>query len=129
MRVDNIPMTAMKGKVGVVLSGCGHLDGAEIREAVLALLALDRHDLEAVCMAPSGPQRHVVDHLTGQEMAGEVRDVRREAARIARGDVVELAEVSVDDIDALVYDARLAGVADGIEQLVAAVAEMIGGRS
>ena len=28
-------------KVAVLLAGCGHLDGAEVREAVLTLLALD----------------------------------------------------------------------------------------
>lgn len=28
-------------KVAVLLSGCGYLDGAEVREAVLTLLALD----------------------------------------------------------------------------------------
>ena len=30
-------------KAAVLLAGCGHLDGAEIREAVLTLLALDQH--------------------------------------------------------------------------------------
>ena len=32
----------MARKIGVVLSGCGVYDGAEIHESVLALLALDR---------------------------------------------------------------------------------------
>ena len=32
----------MKPRVGVVLSGCGVYDGAEIHESVLTLLALDR---------------------------------------------------------------------------------------
>lgn len=95
-------MTNMKRKVGVVLSGCGFLDGAEVREAVLTLLALDAHDLEAVCMAPDQDQLHVVDHLSGQPVAGETRNVRVEAARIARGDVVDLAEVRADELDAIV---------------------------
>ena len=30
-------------KVGVLLSGCGFLDGAEIHESVFTLLALDQH--------------------------------------------------------------------------------------
>ena len=29
-------------KIGVVLSGCGVYDGAEIHEAVITLLAIDR---------------------------------------------------------------------------------------
>ena len=33
-------------KVAVILSGCGYLDGAEIRESVLALLALDIEGIE-----------------------------------------------------------------------------------
>ena len=42
----------MKPKVGVLLSGCGVYDGAEIHESVLTLLALDRAGAEAVCLAP-----------------------------------------------------------------------------
>lgn len=92
----------MKRKVGVVLSGCGFLDGAEVSEAVLTLLALDAHGFEAVCMAPSGPQAHVVDHLTGEEEPGASRDVMREAARIARGKIQDLAEVDGDELAAIV---------------------------
>ena len=32
----------MTKTVGVILSGCGYLDGAEIQESVCTLLALDR---------------------------------------------------------------------------------------
>ena len=39
-------------RVGVILSGCGFKDGAEIHESVLTLLALDRAGAEAVCFAP-----------------------------------------------------------------------------
>lgn len=99
---NRFPVINMKRKVGVVLSGCGFLDGAEISEAVLTLLALDTHDLEAVCLAPSGPQMHVVDHLTGEEEAGATRDVLREAARIARGKIQDLADANAADLDAVV---------------------------
>lgn len=95
-------MKNMKRKVGVVLSGCGYLDGAEIREAVLTLLALDEHDLEAVCVAPDQDQLHVVDHRTGAEVSGERRNVLAESARIARGDVRDLAAVQADELDAVV---------------------------
>ena len=39
-------------KVGVLLSGCGFKDGAEIHESVLTLLALDRAGAEVRCFAP-----------------------------------------------------------------------------
>jgi enhancing lycopene biosynthesis protein 2 len=87
-------------KVGVVLAGCGVYDGAEIHEAVLTLLALDRAGAEAVCMAPNSPQLHVVNHLTG-EVTGEARNVLVESARIARGNISDLAIVAASDLDAL----------------------------
>jgi enhancing lycopene biosynthesis protein 2 len=92
----------MKPKVGVVLSGCGVYDGAEIHESVLTLLALDRAGAEAVCLAPDVAQRHVVNHLTGQPAEGETRNVLVEAARIARGKVEDLAGFDAGTLDALV---------------------------
>lgn len=92
----------MKSKVGVVLSGCGFLDGSEIHESVFTLLCLDELDVEVVCMAPRGPQRHVVDHVAKAPAPGESRDMLREAARIARGRIVDLATVHGKDLDALV---------------------------
>lgn len=90
-----------KPKIGVLLSGCGVYDGAEIHESVLTLLAIDEHGAEAVCMAPDKPQHHVVNHLTGQEMP-ETRNALVEAARIARGNIKSLAEVTANHLDALV---------------------------
>lgn len=89
-------------RVGVVLSGCGVYDGAEIHESVLTLLALDEAGAEVIMMAPSGPQMHVINHLTGEVM-DEARDIRVESARIARGAPRELKEVTVDELDALVF--------------------------
>jgi enhancing lycopene biosynthesis protein 2 len=88
-------------RVGVLLSGCGVYDGSEIHESVITLLALDRADAEAVCMAPNSEQLHVVDHKTG-EPTGETRNVLVEAARIARGAIRDLAQVSAGDLDALI---------------------------
>jgi enhancing lycopene biosynthesis protein 2 len=93
----------MKKKIGVVLSGCGVYDGAEIHEAVITLLAIDRAGAEAVCMAPDVDQMHVINHLTGEEMQGETRNVLVEAARIVRGNIVDIATVKADDIDALFF--------------------------
>ena len=89
-------------RVGVVLSGCGVYDGAEIHESVLTLLALDRAGAEAVCLAPDVAQKHVVNHLTGQPAEGESRNVLVEAARIARGNVKDLAGFDPSGLDALV---------------------------
>lgn len=93
----------MKKKIGVVLSGCGVYDGAEIHESVITLLAIDRAGAEAVCMAPNVDQLHVINHLTGQEAKGETRNVLVESARIARGNIKDIAEVKADDLDALIF--------------------------
>lgn len=71
-------------KVAVVLAGCGYLDGSEIYEATLTLLALDEANAQVQCFAPDIPQMHVVNHLSG-EVTSESRNVLVEAARIARG--------------------------------------------
>jgi enhancing lycopene biosynthesis protein 2 len=90
-------------KVGVVLSGCGVYDGAEIHEAVLTLLALDRKGADVICMAPDIAQAHVINHRSGEESPGETRNVLTESARIARGDIRDIASVVAADIDALVF--------------------------
>lgn len=92
----------MKKKIGVVLSGCGVFDGAEIHESVLTLLAIDRAGAEAVCLAPNIQQHHVVNHLTGEEM-DEQRNVLVESARIGRGLVSDIAGASAADVDAVVF--------------------------
>jgi enhancing lycopene biosynthesis protein 2 len=86
-------------KIGILLSGCGVKDGSEIHEAVLTLLAVDRAGAKAVFMAPN-VELDVVNHLTG-EPSGEKRNVLLESARIARGDILDVAKVSANDIDAL----------------------------
>jgi enhancing lycopene biosynthesis protein 2 len=90
-------------KVGVVLSGCGVYDGAEIHESVCTILALDRAKAEIAFMAPDVNQMHVIDHVKGQPVEGEARNVRVESGRIARGDVASLAEVKAADLDAVIF--------------------------
>jgi enhancing lycopene biosynthesis protein 2 len=87
--------------VAVILSGCGYLDGAEIREAVLALTALDKEGATVEVFAPNIPQRKVVNHLTGED-TDETRNVLVESARIARGKVRDLDEAKAEAFDALV---------------------------
>ncbi|OGL43087.1 MAG: isoprenoid biosynthesis protein ElbB [Candidatus Schekmanbacteria bacterium RBG_13_48_7] len=90
-------------KVGVVLSGCGVYDGGEIHESVLTLLALDKEGAETICMAPDINQMHVVNHLTGKPVEGETRNVLIESARIARGNIKDIKNVNIDQIDALIF--------------------------
>jgi len=87
--------------VGVVLAGCGYLDGTEIQEAVLTLLALDRAKADAVCMAPDIEQFHVMDHLKGEGSA-EKRNALVEAARIPHGKKLDIKAVRGKDLDALI---------------------------
>ncbi len=91
----------MAKKVGVLLSGCGVYDGSEIHEAVLTLLALDKAGASVVCMAPNVEQMHVVDHLSGKP-TDEKRNVLVESARIARGEIKDLKEMTAADMDAVI---------------------------
>jgi enhancing lycopene biosynthesis protein 2 len=94
---------AAMAKVAVVLSGCGVYDGAEIHEAVITLLALDRAGAEIVCAAPNVDQAHVVNHVSGEVAAGERRSVLVESARIARGKIVDLAKLEAKSVDAAIF--------------------------
>jgi enhancing lycopene biosynthesis protein 2 len=89
-------------RVGVLLSGCGYLDGSEIHEATCTLLSLDRRGATLVAMAPDKPQHHVIDHASQQPQAGASRNVLQEAARIVRGRITPLAKVRAEDLDALI---------------------------
>ena len=88
--------------VGVILSGSGFLDGAEIQEATLTLLFLDRRGAKVTAMAPNVAQMHVVDHVKGQPTSGENRNVLAEAARITRGAIADVKTVKASDLDALI---------------------------
>ena len=87
--------------VAVILSGCGFYDGAEINEAVLTLLSLEQQGANYQCFAPDREQMHVINHLTGEPVEGETRNVLVEAARIARGNIKPITEASAADFDAL----------------------------
>ncbi len=89
-------------RVAVVLSGCGYLDGAEIHESVITLLALDRAGAEVRCFAPDKAQMHVVDHRSGEEVPGESRNVLAESSRIARGEIADVAQANAADFDAVI---------------------------
>ncbi len=87
--------------IAVLLAGSGVYDGSEIHESVFTLLALDELGITYTCIAPNKNQLQVINHLTGEEMS-ETRNVLIESARIARGEVKDLANVSIEDFDGLV---------------------------
>ncbi len=89
-------------KIGVVLSGCGVNDGSEIHEAVITMLELDRAGAEMVPMAPNIDQLHVINHATGEEM-DDSRNVLIESARISRGNIEDIAGVTSENLDALIF--------------------------
>ncbi len=90
-------------KIAVVLSGAGFLDGSEIQESVITLLALDRAGASYQCMAPDMEQMHVVNHLSGEVSQGERRNVLVEAARIARTQIIDIGKANPNDYDAVIF--------------------------
>ena len=99
-------------KVGMVLSGCGVMDGTEIHEATLLMLHLVKNGAEVVFMAPDIQQTDTVNHITGQPVAEEgekcgERNVLKASARIARGNIKDISDVQSSDIDALVFPGGL----------------------
>jgi enhancing lycopene biosynthesis protein 2 len=89
-------------KFAVVLAGCGVYDGAEIHEAVVTLLAIDRNKCSYQIFAPDIDQYHVINHLKG-EVTNERRNVLEESARIARGNIQALSEFNPDTYDAIIF--------------------------
>ena len=89
-------------KIGLLLSGCGFLDGSEIHEAVLTLLAIDRAGAEAACLAPNITHYDVINHYSGEVMQDESRNILVESARIARGKITDLKEIESLSLDALI---------------------------
>ena len=90
-----------KKKILVVLAGCGSKDGSEIHESVLTLLAIDKAGAMYECAAPNDKQKHVLNFINDEEL-NEERNMLVESARIARGNIQDLASISMKDYDALV---------------------------
>lgn len=90
-------------KVAIILSGCGVYDGSEIHETVLTQLALARHNAEVTCAAPNIEQAHVFDHLVGHVADGESRNVLTEAARLARGEIIDVQQLDINAQDAMIF--------------------------
>lgn len=92
-----------KHKIAVILSGCGALDGSEVHESVLTLLALGRAELPYQCLAPNISQTRVVNMADGQVMAHVKRNVLEESSRIARGKIKDIASADPDEYTAMIF--------------------------
>lgn len=91
----------MSKKIGLLLVGCGVFDGTEIREATLAIMALEKANVEIIYLSLNKTQHHVINHNTQSE-AKEMRNMLVESARIARGPVEALESYDVSQLDALI---------------------------
>lgn len=105
--------------IAVLLSGCGHVDGSEIHESVLTMLALGKNQINFHCLAPNIRQFVVIDHTTGKELTGAIRNVLDEASRISRvGQCLDLAKANANNYDALLIPGG-AGVVKNLCSFVA----------
>lgn len=89
-------------KIAVVLSGCGHLDGSEVRESVGVLWGLNVAGCEAHCFAPDRPQVDVMNHLTREPETAQTRNLLQESARIARGKILPLTKMAAGNFNGIV---------------------------
>lgn len=92
-----------KQKIAVILSGCGALDGSEVHESVLTLLALDLAGLTYQCLAPNIPQTRVVNMAIGKTIENSSRNILEESARIARGKIKDISSANPDDYMAMIF--------------------------
>lgn len=113
----------MSKQVAIVLSGCGVQDGSEIYEATLTLLRLDQLGIAYRCFAPDIAQHEVIDHQHG-ETVEESRNVLVESARLARGEISPLDELSASDFDAVILPGGF-GAAKNLSNFAEAGADMV----
>ncbi|WP_150463905.1 isoprenoid biosynthesis glyoxalase ElbB [Francisella sp. XLW-1] len=91
-------------KIAVVLSGCGYLDGSEIQETVLTILALEKQGVEWQGVALNKNQKHVINHLhQNVDNKASPRNILEESARITRGNVIDIADADSDEYDAVIF--------------------------
>lgn len=113
----------MSKQVAIVLAGCGVQDGSEIYETTLTLLRLDQLGVAYRCFAPDISHHEVIDHRSG-EAVEESRNVLVESARLARGEVSPLDELSASDFDAVILPGGF-GVAKNLSNFAEAGSSMV----
>ncbi len=108
--------------VAVMLAGCGVLDGSEIGEAVLTLLALDAAGIAYRALAPN-KQQAVTHPITKQLQTHVQRNVLEESARIARGAIDDVSEANPADFSALIFPGGF-GVAQNLSDFASRGTDM-----
>ena len=88
-------------KIAIVLSGCGHQDGAEITESVSTLIALSELGADYTVFAPS--QEFKANNFLTGKASGEIRNIMQEAARISRGHIKDLKELNPKNFDGVAF--------------------------
>jgi len=95
-------------RLGIVVTGCGPLDGTDPREAVLCALAARRRAMRVAWLVPPGFQEKVVDHASATTMEGAApRERLAEAARLVGGPVLPFDRLHLGDLGALLVPGGL----------------------
>ena len=87
-------------RFGILLSGCGGLDGSEPVEALAAALSIIDAGDQVIPIAPDQAQTDAYDPISGEALFDD-RNCRSEAARLFRGRCRALAQVGAHHLDAL----------------------------
>ena len=88
-------------RVGVLLAGCGSLDGSDPEETLFLLLALEEAGEKPVLLAPDRPLERVIDHRSALSQETGTRNVLVESARLTRHPVRDLRETAPEELEAL----------------------------
>lgn len=89
--------------IAIVISGCGHQDGAEITETISSLIALGQNHAQFQMFAPN-INFTPINHLTSEKhTTHQQRNCLEEAARLARGSIADLKTLQEKNFDALLF--------------------------
>jgi len=94
-------MYTEKLKFAVLLAGCGIGDGSQIEEVIATYVALDKIGVNYTPVALDAEQARVINHITEESETIE-RNILVESARVGRGRILSLSDISSDSFDALI---------------------------
>ncbi len=87
-------------KAAMILAGCGFLDGAEIHEATLLMLALKEKGIDVDFFSLDQEVNQPISHLT-KEPTAQKQNMMEMSARIARGKILNMKILDAMDYDIL----------------------------